>query len=84
MQTRLVFQNNSEKRRAKTLGIKNLKKKYSIKDMVKGDVIFCATGVTDGDMVKGINDLGDVFSSETLVLHASSKTNTILRNQYKK
>ena len=52
--------------------------------MVKGDVIFCATGVTDGDLVKGIRDLGDYFASETLVLHKSSKTNKILKNRIKK
>jgi len=84
MQTRLVFQNTEEKDRAKKLGIINLNKKYDIEDMVKGDVIFCATGVTDGDFVKGIKDLGDSFSSETLVLHKSSKTNKILKNQIKK
>lgn len=84
MQTRLVFQNVDEKNRAKELGINNLNKKYNIDDMVKGDVIFCATGVTDGDLVKGIKDLGDSFASETLVLHKSSKTNTILKNQIKK
>ncbi len=53
MQTRLFFQDNNEKIRAKKLGIKDLTKKYYIEDMVKGDVIFCATGVTDGDFVKG-------------------------------
>tara|TARA_Y100000590_G_scaffold246568_1_gene277043 strand:- start:8113 stop:9057 length:945 start_codon:yes stop_codon:yes gene_type:complete len=84
MQTRLVFQNTEEKDRAKKLGIINLNKKYDIEDMVKGDVIFCATGVTDGDFVKGIKDLGDSFYSETLVLHKSSKTNKILKNQIKK
>ena len=84
MQTRLVFQNSSEKNRAEKLGIKNLSKKYKIEDMIKGDVIFCATGVTDGDLVKGIKDLGETFVSETLVLHNSSKTNKIIKNQTKK
>ena len=84
MQTRLIFQNTSEKERVKKFGIKNLNHKYNIKDMVKDDVIFCATGVTDGDLVKGIKDLGDSFVSETLVLHKSSKTNKIIKNQVKK
>ena len=84
MQTRLVFQNDNERNRAKELGVTNLKQKYNIEDMVKGDVIFCATGVTDGDFVKGITDLGDSFSSETLILHRSSKTNKIIKNQTKK
>ena len=52
--------------------------------MVKGDVIFSATGVTDGDMVKGIQDLGDYFRAETFVLHKSSKTNKIVKNIIKK
>ena len=84
MQTRLVFQNNNEKKRAKKLGIMNLKKKYNLEDMVKDDVIFCATGVTDGDLVKGIKDLGDTFLSETLVLHKSSKTNKIIKKKNNK
>ena len=84
MQTRLVFQNTNEKNRTKKFGIKNLNQKYNIEDMVKGDVIFCATGITDGDLVKGIKDFGDTFSSETLVLHKSSRTNKIIKNQIKK
>ena len=84
MQTRLVYQNNKEKNRVKKFGIKNLNEKYNIDDMVKGDVIFCATGVTDGDLVKGIRDLGNTFASETLVLHESSETNKIIKNQIKK
>ena len=52
--------------------------------MVKDDVIFSATGVTDGDLVKGIKDLGDSFESQTLVLHKSSKTNKKIVNKIKK
>ena len=84
MQTRLKFSNDKEEERAKKLNIKDLKKKYYIDEMVKDDVIFCATGVTDGDFVKGIKDLGDSFSSETLVLHCSSKTNKVIKNSIKK
>jgi len=84
MQTRLVFQNDEEKKRAKKLGIVDLNKKYTIPEMIKGDVIFCATGVTDGDLLKGITDLGETFESETLVLHKSSKTNKIIKSNIKK
>ena len=84
MQTRLSFQNEDEKNRSKNMGIENLNKKYNIKDMVKGDVIFCATGVTDGDLVKGIKDLGDTFEAETYVLHKSSNTNKTIKNNIKK
>ena len=66
------------------MGIEELNKKYSIKDMVKGDVIFCATGVTDGDLVKGIKNLGDSFEAETYVLHKSSNTNKKIKNNIKK
>ena len=84
MQTRLFFQNDEEKVRVKKMGIKDLKKKYNIKDMVKGDVIFCATGITDGDMVKGISEKSDSFESETFVLHKSSKINKIVKHTTKK
>ena len=84
MQTRLVFQNKHEEERAKEMGIKNTAKKYYIDDMIKGDVIFCATGVTDGDIIKGIKDQGEFFKAETFVLHHSSKTNKIFKNLVKK
>jgi len=84
MQTRLIFQDNDEKKRAKNLGINDLYQKYNIADMIKDDVIFCATGVTDGDLVKGIKNLGDSFESETYVLQKSSLTNKIVKNKIKK
>ena len=84
MQTRLIFQDNDEKKRAKSLGINDLYQKYNIADMIKDDVIFCATGVTDGDLVKGIKNLGDSFESETYVLQKSSLTNEIVKNIIKK
>ena len=84
MQTRLVFQDDEEKKRARKIGIKELNIKYSINDMVKGDVIFCATGVTDGSLVKGIKDVENYFEAETFVLHKSSYTNKIIKNKIKK
>jgi len=84
MQTRLNFFENYEKVKAKNLGIIDLEKKYDLNDMVKGDVIFCATGVTDGDFVNGIKDLGNYYHSETLTLHFNSKLNRIFKNQIKK
>jgi len=84
MQTRLVFQSEDEKNKSIKLGIKDLNKKYNIFDMVNGDVIFCASGVTDGDLVKGIKDLNDSFESETFVLHKSSKTKKKIKKIVKK
>ena len=81
MQSRLIFQNENEKKKAKDLGIADLNKIYTIDEMVKGDVIFCATGVTDGDLVKGVSYEDKHFNSETFVLHLSSKTNKIIKNK---
>tara|TARA_B100000686_G_C16752830_1_gene953628 strand:- start:86 stop:1030 length:945 start_codon:yes stop_codon:yes gene_type:complete len=84
MQTRLFFQNDEDKSRANKLGITDIRRKYNIDDMVKDDVIFFATGVTNGELVKGIKDIGDYYESETLVLHKSSKINKIIKNKNKK
>ncbi len=73
LQTRLVLNEEKEVNRAKKLGINDLSKKYNIDDMIKGDVIFCATGVTDGDMVKGITYKEDSFEASTFVLHKSQR-----------
>ena len=72
IQGRLVL-NDDEKIRAKKLGIVDFKKKYNIEDMVKGDVIFCATGVTDGDLAKGVIDLGNEYKVNSFVLHKNEK-----------
>tara|TARA_B100001123_G_C15198493_1_gene982340 strand:- start:330 stop:1274 length:945 start_codon:yes stop_codon:yes gene_type:complete len=84
MQTRFVFQDDEEVNRAKKAGILDLKRKYYIKDMVKGDVIFCATGVTSGDILSGVKDLGKYYETESLILHNSSKTNKIIKSKLKK
>ena len=84
MQTRLMLQNEEEKKRCLEMGIKDFDKKYYINDLIKGDVIFCATGVTDGELVKGIKDQGSKFSCETYVTHKSSNTSTIYREVFEK
>ncbi len=84
MQTRLVLNNQDEINRCKKLGITDLNKKYNIKDMIKGDVIFCATGVTDGDMLKGIVDKEDYFEASTFVLHKNKKISKKVNNNIKK
>ena len=72
-QGRLVISNNDEKLRATKLGISDMKRKYYLNDLVKGDVIFCAAGVTDGEMLKGIRVEGSNFLSDLLVLHSEQK-----------
>ena len=83
IQGRLVL-NDEEKVRAKKLGIQDFSKKYNIEDMVKGDVIFCATGVTTGDLAKGVKDLGNEFQVNTFVLHKSQKIIKSVVNIYNK
>ena len=83
IQGRLIL-DEKEKIRAKKLGIKDFNKKYNIEDMIKGDVIFCATGVTDGDLAKGVKNLGNEYEVSTFVLHKSEKINKIVTNTYKK
>ena len=84
MQTRLTFQNEEEIDRTKKLGITDLKRKYYIEEMIKGDVIFSATGITDGQLLTGIKDHGNFFEAETFILHYNSKTNKKVKNKLKK
>ena len=84
MQTRLVLSDDEEINRAKKLGITDLKKKYNIEDMIKGDTIFCATGVTNGEMVNGIIDKGDYFEASSFVLHKSQNLSKKVTNKIKK
>ena len=83
IQGRLVL-NEEEKVRAKKLGIKDFNKKYNIDDMVKGDIIFCATGVTSGDLANGVKDLGNEFEVNTFSLHKSQKIIKSVTNIYNK
>ena len=83
IQGRLVL-DEVEKIRAKKLGIKDFDKKYNIDDMVKGDVIFCATGVTSGDLAKGVKDLGNEYEVNSFVLHKSQKSIKSVINIYNK
>ena len=83
IQGRLILDKN-EKERASKLGVTDTEKKYNIDDMVKGDVIFCATGVTDGDLAKGVKDLGDKFEVNTFALHKTEKIIKQVTNIYKK
>ena len=83
IQGRLIF-DDDEKIRAKKLGIKEFNKKYNIDEMVKGDVIFCASGVTTGDLARGVKDLGNEFEVNTFVLHKSQNLIKNVTNIYNK
>ena len=71
-QGRFLFKDNKDKQRAKQMGIQNFEKKYELNEIVSGDSIFCATGITNGDLVTGIDIKNGKFISETLITHKSS------------
>ena len=83
IQGRLVL-NQDEIFRAKKLGITDFEKKYNIDEIVKGDIIFCASGVTNGELAKGIKIFENKFEVTTLILHKSQKINKTITNTYKK
>ena len=78
-QARFLFDTENDKIRAKKMGIKNLRRKYELSEIVKGDSIFCATGITSGDLVSGIKIENNEFISETLVTHKSTGLKKIIK-----
>src|SRR3569623_1800390 len=75
MQGRLLFRNDDEKARAKKWGVTDLNRKYSMLDLAHGDVMFAATGVTDGPMLKGVRRGTTRASTHSIVMR--SKTGTV-------
>ncbi len=78
-QGRFIFDNDDDKMRAKKMGIKDFKKKYELNEIVSGDSLFCATGITSGDLVAGIKIEDKEFISETLVTHKSSGLKKVIK-----
>ena len=78
-QARFLFDTEKDKMRANKMGITDFNKKYDLNEIVKGDSIFCATGITTGDLVSGIKIQNNEFISETLVTHKSSSVKKIIK-----
>ena len=74
MQTRLVIDTEALQERIKKMGIKDAKKKYEIEDMVKGDCLFAATGVTTGAMLRGVVFGKEMIETETVVMRSATGT----------
>ena len=78
-QGRFIFDTDDDIARAKKMGIENLSKKYELNEIITGDSIFCATGITSGDLVSGIEIQDEEFISETLTTHKSSGLKKVIK-----
>ena len=78
-QGRFIFDNDNDINEAKKIGITDLNRKYELNEIVRGDSIFCATGITTSDVLSGIHINKDIYTSETLVTHKSSGTKKIIK-----
>jgi len=73
-QTRLVFRNDRERARAERFGITDLNRRYDLTDLASGDVVFSATGVTNGSMLEGVQVHGHYLTTHSIVMRSATKT----------
>ena len=78
-QARFIFDNDKDINDAKKMGITDLNKKYELNEIVKGDSIFCATGITTSNVLSGIDINDNNYTSETLVTHKNSNFKKIIK-----
>ena len=83
MQTRLIIDSDEKRERAVRMGIKEPRKTYQIEDMVRGDCLFAATGVTDGPMLSGVRFDKDVIETETVVMRSVTGTVRWIRAEHR-
>ena len=83
MQARLVINNEDEKSRAQKIGIEDLDKKYSLNELAHGDIIFSATGVTEGTMVRGVRNLNNNYITHSLVLRSTDSSTQYIETYHK-
>ena len=82
MQARLIVDTDEKRERVKKMGIKDPRKKYEIMDMVKGDCLFAASGVTDGPMLRGVRFGKGFIETETVVMRSNSGTVRWIRAEH--
>jgi len=78
-QARLVIRNDEERVRAGNAGIEDLKRRYDLNDLVSGDAVFIATGVTPGSLLDGVRFAGGAVHTHSLILNAATRTVSELR-----
>ena len=79
-QGRFIFDNDQSIMEGKLMGINNFDKKYELNEIIRGDSIFCATGITNNDFLNGIILENNNYISETLVTHKNSNFSKIIKN----
>src|SRR6202142_359374 len=84
MQARLIVDTDEKRERVAKMGIKDPRQTYGIEDMVRGDCLFAATGVTDGRMLRGVLFGKDVIETETVVMRSASGTVRWIRAEHRK
>jgi fructose-1,6-bisphosphatase II / sedoheptulose-1,7-bisphosphatase len=74
LQTRLVFRNDNERQRAERFGIRDFKRKYGLTELASGDVVFSATGVTNGSMLEGVHVHRTYVTTHSVVMRSATRT----------
>jgi fructose-1,6-bisphosphatase II / sedoheptulose-1,7-bisphosphatase len=82
MQGRLIFRNDDERTRAQRCGITDLGRKYGMLDLAHGEVMFAATGVTDGTMLRGVRRFHGGATTHSMVMRSKSGTVRVIEAQH--
>ncbi|MBI3435589.1 MAG: class II fructose-bisphosphatase [Proteobacteria bacterium] len=83
LQGRLVLDSEEKRARARQMGIADPRKKYELKDMVRGDSVFAATGVTDGSLLRGVRFRDGLIETETVVMRSATGTVRWIRAEHR-
>jgi fructose-1,6-bisphosphatase II / sedoheptulose-1,7-bisphosphatase len=83
LQGRLILDTDEKRDRAAKMGVSDPKKKYSMEDMVRGDCLFAATGVTDGSLLRGVKFRKGVYETETVVMRSVTGTVRVIRAEHR-
>ena len=83
MQGRFMATNEEQRERAKAAGIEDFERKYSIPDMVSGDLKFAATGITDGSLLEGFRFTNDMISTHTVTMRSQPRTTRWIHTEHR-
>ncbi len=83
MQCRLILDSDEKRERAAKMGVSDPRMIYGIEDMVRGDCLFAATGVTDGSLLRGVKLMKDKIETETVVMRSVTGTVRYIRAEHR-